>query len=182
MQDIQAYCPPIQCQTAQALRIFWRKQIICNMQCFSTIQAPVAGSNYGNGAWYCELSPTPDSSWLWVRPSTLFARIHPSDFEGYRKSHQFIGPSCFCPAFERDGPEFVESAMFMVDFGPFAGQYVAACAEDRCGYLGKPVEIPLINLALTRGNVQYALSICTTEPACRSSNTQFEVCPDYLNN
>jgi hypothetical protein len=73
--------------------------------------------------------------------------------------------------------------MFMVsDPGPFAGQYVAACAKDRCGYFGKPVEIPLINSVLTRDNTQYALSTCTVEPVCRSSNTHFEVRSDYLNN
>jgi len=37
----------------------------------------------------------------------------------------------------QDGPDFVEAATYMVRAGHLAGQYVASCALDKCGYLGE---------------------------------------------
>jgi hypothetical protein len=35
-------------------------------------------------------------------------------------------------------PDFVEAAMYMAPIGPFAGMYLAGCAQDvSCGYLGR---------------------------------------------
>jgi hypothetical protein len=90
-------------------------------------------------------TPTPDSDQSGVRPSTIFARIHPTDFEEHRTSHQVVGPGCFCPKIDSNAPDFVESAMYIVDSGPFTGEYVAACAKDRCKYFGEPVKILSIN-------------------------------------
>ena len=33
--------------------------------------------------------------------------------------------------------DFVESAVFMRGYGRFAGEYVAACANSECSYLGQ---------------------------------------------
>jgi len=38
-----------------------------------------------------------------------------------------------------NGPDIVESAIRVSTTGPFAGEYVAMCARDECGYLGKSV-------------------------------------------
>jgi hypothetical protein len=63
--------------------------------------------------------------------------VSPSDFEAYCLSHDILGPSCLCPFKKKDMGHFVESAIYLVGHGRYAGEYVAACAEDRCGYFGK---------------------------------------------
>jgi hypothetical protein len=35
----------------------------------------------------------------------------------------------------------VESAMYVATIGPLAGQYVAGCAKEKCGYLGKSSDV-----------------------------------------
>jgi hypothetical protein len=68
--------------------------------------------------------------------------VSPSDFETYRLSHDIQGPSCLCPFEKKDMGDFVESAIYMVGHGRYTGEYVAACAEDHCGYFGKPFGQP----------------------------------------
>jgi hypothetical protein len=38
---------------------------------------------------------------------------------------------------EETDPDFLEAAIYPVPVGPLAGTYVASCARDRCGYMGK---------------------------------------------
>jgi hypothetical protein len=38
---------------------------------------------------------------------------------------------------ETTQPDFVEAPIYMALVGPCAGEYVASCARDRCGYFGK---------------------------------------------
>jgi hypothetical protein len=71
------------------------------------------------------------------RPSTTEGRIQPSELRGHRQTHCVLGPGCLCPLLEASLPDFVESTIYMPTHGPWAGHYVAACARDRCAYIGK---------------------------------------------
>jgi len=67
-------------------------------------------------------------------------RIPPSELSDHRISHRFLGPCCICPVFMpvvQGRSLFVEAAILMVPAGRLAGQYIAACAQDRCGYVGE---------------------------------------------
>jgi hypothetical protein len=37
----------------------------------------------------------------------------------------------------KNGTTYTEAAIFVSTQGPFMGEYIAACASDSCGYLGK---------------------------------------------
>jgi hypothetical protein len=54
---------------------------------------------------------------------------------------------------EETNPDFVEAPIYMVSVGPFAGMYVASCARDRCGYIGKFPQLQFMHLTLTRTSV-----------------------------
>ena len=68
-------------------------------------------------------------------------RIPPSALSEHRLSHRFLGPCCLCPVITpapRGGwPEFIEAAILMATGGRLSGQYIAACARGRCGYIGE---------------------------------------------
>ena len=64
-------------------------------------------------------------------------RVTPSDFEAYCLSHQILGPCCLCPFQDRDLCNYKESPVYMVGYGRYAGEYVAACADGSCKYFGK---------------------------------------------
>jgi hypothetical protein len=72
-----------------------------------------------------------------LRPWNGGSRLSPSEIQEYRQTHDMLGPGCLCPMVNQDGPEFVEAAIYMVRTGHLAGQYVASCALDQCGYLGE---------------------------------------------
>lgn len=75
-----------------------------------------------------------------VRPTNEHGeRVNPSDFEAYRLSHDILAPTCLCPFEDPDLGDFAESAIYMVSYGRYAGEYVAACANDRCGYFGRGI-------------------------------------------
>ena len=64
-----------------------------------------------------------------LRPVTeAGSRVPPSDLLDYRAHHHFWAPYCLCTA---------ESIMYVAVRGPYAGEYVAGCATDTCGYLSK---------------------------------------------
>jgi hypothetical protein len=64
-------------------------------------------------------------------------RVSPSDLRFHRLSHAMLGPCCLCPLLKNSGEDFVESAIYMVGHGLYAGEYVASCANGECGYFGK---------------------------------------------
>jgi hypothetical protein len=64
-------------------------------------------------------------------------RVAPSDLLEYRKTHEFLGPSCLCASLRSDMSSYTEAAIFLEPIGPSAGQYVAACATGQCRYWGK---------------------------------------------
>lgn len=70
------------------------------------------------------------------RPVTQGMRVTPGDLVEYRRVHDFKNPCCFC-ASNGVGNFYVESAIHMAVEGQYAGEYVARCASDSCGYLGK---------------------------------------------
>ena len=72
------------------------------------------------------------------RPVHAKKRVVPGALREYRQYHQFLGPSCLCPLFQRvsEEPVFKEVAIYIPVFGRYAGEYVAECANSRCGYLG----------------------------------------------
>jgi hypothetical protein len=72
------------------------------------------------------------------RPTSVDkVRVNPSDLRAYQMAYQMLGPCCLCPFINVMGPDFVEAAIYMVSVGPHAGQYIASCARDLCGYFGK---------------------------------------------
>lgn len=70
------------------------------------------------------------------RPVDGGQRIPPSDFEDYGATHIFKNPSCLCAA-TRAGFAYTESDVCLATDGPYAGEYVARCATDGCGYFSK---------------------------------------------
>jgi hypothetical protein len=63
-------------------------------------------------------------------------RIPPSDLLEHRRTHVFSTPTCLCGS-QLVEPKDTETAIYIARSGEFAGQYVAGCASDSCGYLGK---------------------------------------------
>jgi hypothetical protein len=57
-----------------------------------------------------------------------------------------LGPCCLCPLINPTGPDFVEAAIYLATSGTYAGEYVASCATDNCGYLGKFRCLPAVGL------------------------------------
>jgi hypothetical protein len=73
------------------------------------------------------------------RPVQGGKRVPPDELRNHRESHHFLGPCCLCPLLSpRDSVGFVEAAIYMPVFGRYGGEIIAACAKDRCGYLGQP--------------------------------------------
>lgn len=64
--------------------------------------------------------------------------ITPSDLCEHCILHQMLGPYCLCPMMDLNQLDFIKAAIYMWAMGPFAGQYIATCAQDKCGYFGKP--------------------------------------------
>ena len=74
-----------------------------------------------------------------LRPSDGKKCVEPRALHQHRKERQFLGPCCLCPLSQKlsDEPAFIEAAIYIPVFGRFGGEYVAECAESRCGYLGQ---------------------------------------------
>ncbi|KAF8329621.1 hypothetical protein F5887DRAFT_923743 [Amanita rubescens] len=60
-------------------------------------------------------------------------RVPPDELCLYRQTHQYIGPGCLCPLLE-PLTAHKEAAIYLAVNG-YPGEYVAECADDRCGYL-----------------------------------------------
>lgn len=72
-------------------------------------------------------------------------RIPPSMLEEHQRTHHFWAPCCFCTFLGEEGGRYTESVIGVVEDARLAsgevqpecylnGQYVALCAERRCGY------------------------------------------------
>ena len=65
----------------------------------------------------------------------------PSDLPAHRLAHAMRGPCCMCPLRQQCEDNFMEAAIYMVNRGHFAGEYVATCAKGDCGYFGDSILI-----------------------------------------
>jgi hypothetical protein len=65
--------------------------------------------------------------------------VSPGALREYRGGYDFLGPCCLCPLLEplSKEPKFTEAAIYMPVFGRYAGEYIAGCAQSRCGYVGQ---------------------------------------------
>jgi len=154
------------------------------MRCFSTIRALVTGLNYGNGAWY--LNSAPGQFLIQVgfgsgRPPYSHVSIPPIS-RVIANLINLLGPpaSVLHLSPMTQGLWNLPCLWSILDllrvnmWWPVRRIGVGISVSHSRNSIDQPV--------LTRDNAQYALSRCTVEPVCRSSNTQFEVRSDYLNN
>jgi hypothetical protein len=92
--------------------------------------------------WYVQFMLTPSYDPDSCRPTNdAGERVPPSELGDHRLSHRFLGPCCICPILTNGEVTFTEAAIFMETSGRRAGQYLARCARDSCGYLSKPFRI-----------------------------------------
>lgn len=92
---------------------------------------------YGHGELYSTARCQPELMFNCERPRpSCAARIPPSDMQTHRISYRMLGPCCLCPLMDINKPDFVEAAIYMATDGEQAGQFVASCAKDECGYFG----------------------------------------------
>jgi hypothetical protein len=64
-------------------------------------------------------------------------RVTPSKLLEHRRSHDFKAPCCLCASLDPNENAYTEASIFLATLGPFAGQYVAACATGLCRYWGE---------------------------------------------
>jgi hypothetical protein len=66
-------------------------------------------------------------------------RVSPDKWRDYRENHEFLNPSCLCALFQPKSEVlyYTEAAIYLPLNGLYRGEWVAECAEGRCGYLGK---------------------------------------------
>lgn len=63
-------------------------------------------------------------------------RVVPEDWYHFRATHDFRFPCCLCV---RGSPmeSYTETEVCVETTGNYVGQYVAACAENKCGYISE---------------------------------------------
>ena len=64
----------------------------------------------------------------------------------YWFTNDMLGPCCLCSLINPMGLDFVEAAIYLATSGAYAGEYVASCATDNCGYLGEFRCLPTMGL------------------------------------
>ncbi|KAF8239324.1 hypothetical protein L208DRAFT_1237786 [Tricholoma matsutake] len=98
--------------------------------------------NSTNVVWSLDPAILKLTKWHW--PVHARKRVVPSALCDYREHYQFLGPSCLCPLLQRvsEEPAFTEAAIYILVFGRYAGEYIAECANSRCGYLGQSSSLP----------------------------------------
>ena len=101
--------------------------------------------------FWCVLSSSPFACTLiidFLRPVTeKGSRVPPSDLLDHRVHYNFCAPCCLCIP-NADGCGFTETAIYVALSGPYAGEYVAGCASDTCGYLSKLLYVPATVICL----------------------------------
>jgi hypothetical protein len=105
----------------------------------------IPGKRYTIVAYGLRLCSLANYCWPTIsRPldSETGERVTPSDWDTFRQTHKFKAPSCLC-AFV-DKRKYTESRVGIVEmttqdidrnYSTLKGEYVAVCAEQRCGYL-----------------------------------------------
>lgn len=73
----------------------------------------------------------------------------------YRAEWDCPNPYCFCGA---DIGVPTESAIYLADMGEYAGEYVAGCVKNSCGYLG---ECYFRSFDFTKTHVGFIQSHCS---------------------
>jgi hypothetical protein len=63
-------------------------------------------------------------------------RVFPSDLLHHRVAYDFRAPYCLC-ACNFGSVTFTESIIYVAVQGDYAGEYVAGCATNSCGYLSR---------------------------------------------
>jgi hypothetical protein len=77
-------------------------------------------------------------SLLRYRPITETGiRVAPPELMHHRVLYDFKSPSCLCASDFIIDPQYTECAVYFASTGKYKGEYVAGCAFDRCGYIGK---------------------------------------------
>jgi hypothetical protein len=64
------------------------------------------------------------------------SRVTPADLAAHRIAHEFLAPCCLCASKPIMGIGYIETVIYRLTHGVHFGDYVAACAFDRCGYFG----------------------------------------------
>ncbi|KAF8327321.1 hypothetical protein F5887DRAFT_924840 [Amanita rubescens] len=82
--------------------------------------------------WHVVITPTAIKYDVPVLPDGK--RVPPDELCLYRETHQYIGPGCLCPLLE-PLTAHKEAAIYLAVNGLYPGEYIAECADDRCGYL-----------------------------------------------
>lgn len=105
---------------------------------YSSTDGMTSPCNCGVGEW-CSGRASADSPLLTndPRPCHQQHRVRPSSLREHRKVTVMLGPCCLCPLRDESEPDYVEAAIYRATTGPYAGQYVISCAQDKCGYLGQ---------------------------------------------
>ena len=80
------------------------------------------------------------------RPTHTPMRIAPDAMRQYRSTNDMLGPCCLCPLINPMGPDFVEATIYLATSGVYAGEYIASCTTDGCGYLGELRCLPTVGL------------------------------------
>ena len=100
-------------------------------------------------------------------------RVPPGELRHYRETHDYLAPGCLCPLLEplRKKAVYKEASIYVAIGGRYKGEYIAECAEDRCGYLGQsPIysidEVP-IPLSTFRENTRKEGNPSQELPAAR---------------
>lgn len=63
-------------------------------------------------------------------------RVTPAELLGHCRMENTPRPCCLCPLTDPTKPALVEAHFLLADEGAHAGEYVAKCTEDLCGYFG----------------------------------------------
>jgi len=85
------------------------------------------------------------------RPMHGTEHVTPDAWHIYHKNHQFLGPCCLCPLLQplSQEPHYAKTAIYLPLCGCYKGEWVAECAEGRCGYLDMSSSLPNPNCSYT---------------------------------
>ncbi|TEB22935.1 hypothetical protein FA13DRAFT_1798511 [Coprinellus micaceus] len=135
------------------------------------------------------------SEWPWPCHPDTERRIPPGDLESFRRTHRFRAPSCLCALL--DGAVYTESRIGIVETvtsdtfrnqSVLNGEYVATCAEQRCGYFlclerFYPLNHLRLQVCLPRRHLLGPLevaNICDIDKSLRAGDGLFQLMTDVV--